>query len=482
METTDDKRKKQIRICVIILIVLLVIALAGGGIFAYMYYTSPEYKLGVKLKEADGLMAGSDYDGALAAYNTALTFDPRSVAAYNGIVQAYISKGDWIYDADYNQAMVFYRKASDSAEIGYTASGDYSFASQKNDIENMILTKHQHDSGTWTTVREATCTEEGLRECRCNSCNEVIDSKMIELVAHTPGDWETETEPDCTHAGVRIKKCTVCGEVVATEELPELLHEPGDWVVEKESTCSPGLQVRRCTSCGEVVESEEIPPTKKQHTKDNWETTVEPGCETEGERVRKCKVCGEVLETEVLKPTGHDTKNSSWEIYEGNAVNIDGNQLKVLRCKNCNKIIEPENIARMEYLDSLSVEIDDTKFSSVSVTYDDKGKIKVSFVLNEAYEMTDFGYLLINEADLSTGRIISYNDCRNHVTDAKSDPSSITPGSRIGDNKGCSITDSEDAISSTLDTDGKYFYRVFYIVNDSMIISDIRSFKALANE
>ncbi len=55
------------------------------------------------------------------------------------------------------------------------------------------------------------------------------------------------------------------------------------------------------TSLGEVV-----PATG--HTAGEWETTVEPGCVSEGTKVKKCTVCKEEVETDTIPVTGHDYK------------------------------------------------------------------------------------------------------------------------------------------------------------------------------
>ena len=51
----------------------------------------------------------------------------------------------------------------------------------KHDIFITITYKpaHTHTPGTWTTVKEATCTEKGKKVQKCTGCGETLDSKEI---------------------------------------------------------------------------------------------------------------------------------------------------------------------------------------------------------------------------------------------------------------------------------------------------------------
>ena len=120
----------------------------------------------------------------------------------------------------------------------------------------MTACGHEHSFGEWSTVKEATCTEEGIRERSCK-CGEK-ETESIAPSGHSFGEWKAVREATCTEEGVRERSCK-CGEK-ESETIPATGHNFGEWIVVTEATCvSDGLRERTC-SCGES-ESETIPQT-----------------------------------------------------------------------------------------------------------------------------------------------------------------------------------------------------------------------------
>ena len=66
------------------------------------------------------------------------------------------------------------------------------------------------------------------------------------------------------------------------------------------------------------------------HDWNEWEESIAPGCETEGERTRSCEVCG-ATESENVDPLGHDTSGVEW-VYDPES------HWKV--CARCNNEVE----------------------------------------------------------------------------------------------------------------------------------------------
>lgn len=67
---------------------------------------------------------------------------------------------------------------------------------------------HEHVFGEWVTVKEATCTEEGVRERTCE-CGEK-ETEVIPMADHTYEEKVIEKKT-CTKDGVIEKTCKVCG-------------------------------------------------------------------------------------------------------------------------------------------------------------------------------------------------------------------------------------------------------------------------------
>lgn len=68
-----------------------------------------------------------------------------------------------------------------------------------------------HAYGDWVIVKEATCTEEGLRTQTCANCGDVIE-EVIPKADHTWNEGEVSKQPTCTEDGIKTFTCTVCGD------------------------------------------------------------------------------------------------------------------------------------------------------------------------------------------------------------------------------------------------------------------------------
>ena len=67
---------------------------------------------------------------------------------------------------------------------------------------------HEHVFGEWITVKEATCTEEGVKERSCE-CGEK-ETEQIPMIDHEYKEKVTQKKT-CTKDGKIVKTCTVCG-------------------------------------------------------------------------------------------------------------------------------------------------------------------------------------------------------------------------------------------------------------------------------
>ena len=167
---------------------------------------------------------------------------------------------------------------------------------------------HTHNFGDWTTVKPATCSEEGEQTRTCTVCGYVQTKKLPMLSHEYTNKWEYD---DSEHYHV----CTICGEKVNTE--PHVLI----WKVDVDSTATDiGLRHSECTICGYTGKKEVLPvghthtyttswfyndtshyhvctecgvaDTKTPHSFGDWTLTQPPTLTQKGERVRTCSVCG----------------------------------------------------------------------------------------------------------------------------------------------------------------------------------------------
>ena len=117
------------------------------------------------------------------------------------------------------------------------------------------------------------------------------------------------TEPTCTEDGLKLCRCTVCGKEMEVE-IPALGHDHrGNWTWNREE------HWKKCLRCGEIIDCEE-------HTYGDWKPVVdEKGKDTDREE-RSCTVCGFTQYSQTLhiggntvtKPTDEQNPNTGAQV------------------------------------------------------------------------------------------------------------------------------------------------------------------------
>ena len=110
---------------------------------------------------------------------------------------------------------------------------------------------------------DATCTEPQI----CSVCKETKGKAL----GHKADTWSTIKEATCTEAGEKEATCKRCGKSLV-EEIPMMEHTPGEWKITKDykinrdGTVTPGIQTEFCTVCNTELETKEytIELTKNQ--------------------------------------------------------------------------------------------------------------------------------------------------------------------------------------------------------------------------
>ena len=85
-----------------------------------------------------------------------------------------------------------------------------------NDTSN-TPTECQHTFGSWNTVKQATCKEEGKLVKTCSKCSETEESTVAKTDVHTEV-IDTAVSATCTVDGkTEGKHCSVCGKIIITQ-------------------------------------------------------------------------------------------------------------------------------------------------------------------------------------------------------------------------------------------------------------------------
>lgn len=165
------------------------------------------------------------------------------------------------------------------------------------------IPKTGHDDGEWTTVKDATYTVSGLRELRCTKCKVLLDTEILEILPHEHAyTLISETAPTCVNDGVKVYTCDVCGDTY--EEPVKSIGHSYEWKVTKPASCTEhGLESNTCVACGDVSETKEIKASG--HTESDWIVDSEAGCTSNGSKHTECTVCGDTIKTESIQASGH---------------------------------------------------------------------------------------------------------------------------------------------------------------------------------
>lgn len=180
----------------------------------------------------------------------------------------------------------------------------------------------EHALGDWVVTKEATCTDEGERVKKCNTCNESI---IVESIA-AGHKFDTDVvikEADCLENGSAKRICKKCG-VTFDVVIPALGHAYGESVVTKEPTFTEsGESQRTCEKCGDVIKTI-IPMLSTTHVHDfsgTVEVIKEPTSQEKGITYIHCTEpeCKEYKIVETAPVDKTKTENTVTTVTNSNA-------------------------------------------------------------------------------------------------------------------------------------------------------------------
>ena len=187
-----------------------------------------------------------------------------------------------------------------------------------------------HTFGTWTTTKNATCTQVGTKSRKCTVCGKT-ETQTIAKTGHKsvtdkaiPATCTTDGKTEGSH-------CSVCGAVIKAQEIIKATgHKFGNWTTTKSATCTEsGTQIRKCENCG-ATESKSL--SAKGHT-EVVDKAIPATCTTDGKTEGShCSVCGAVIKAQdTIKATGH--KFGNWTTTKSATCTESGTQIR--KCETC---------------------------------------------------------------------------------------------------------------------------------------------------
>ncbi len=163
----------------------------------------------------------------------------------------------------------------------------------KTEVIPKLTCNHPHYRQTKVTVKEPTCTEEGIAEEVCEICGNV-ETKTISATGH--GRCSRSVSATCAQEGVKETYCNKCGEVFESEIIPKRSHSEFYRTVKEATYKEDGLKEYYCINCKEILRTEVLPKKECSHTSKKKIVITEATCTEKAVVKTVCSQCDQLLE------------------------------------------------------------------------------------------------------------------------------------------------------------------------------------------
>ena len=223
-----------------------------------------------------------------------------------------------------------------------------------------------HKFSTWTTTKNATCTQVGTKSRKCTVCGKT-ETQTIAKTGHKSVTDKTISATCTTDGKTEGSHCSVCGAVIkAQDTIKATGHKFGNWTTTESATCTEsGTQIRKCETCG-ATESKSL--SAKGHT-EVVDKAIPATCTTDGKTEGShCSVCNTVIKVQtVINATGH--KSSGWIVDKAASIGVKGSKHK--ECTVCKKVLETAEIPALPMINIQSANV---SVSTNSYVFDNTAK------------------------------------------------------------------------------------------------------------
>ena len=183
--------------------------------------------------------------------------------------------------------------------------------------------------GPWFVVREATCTQEGLRR---RNCNIEVTCYQTESIPATGHDFvEERIEPCCVEPGGIVYICQDCDYEDRREIIEPIGHRLLETVIQELSCIDYGEIVITCENCDYSDTALFGEPFEHQFIEI---ITIASGCQVEGEITFACETC-DYSYTEPIAMLTH--RWGDWVTEIPPKEGVAGSRYK--RCEHCDELV-----------------------------------------------------------------------------------------------------------------------------------------------
>ncbi len=218
---------------------------------------------------------------------------------------------------------------------------------------------HLYDE-EYTIDLQATCTNDGEKSIHCLNCADRKDITVIQAPGHAWDEGTVQSKATCTEEGTLLYACQHCEET-KSETIEKLGHDFDDeYTIDLAVGCTTnGTKSQHCKreNCEVKQNITEITATGHQ-----WGTptvTIAPTCTETGEEKYICEKCTEEKK-EIIAATGHDF-SESFTIDLNPTCITTGKQSKHCQHTGCSETDEETVIAALGHqLESKGVQLEPT--------------------------------------------------------------------------------------------------------------------------
>ena len=211
--------------------------------------------------------------------------------------------------------------------------------------ETQTIAKTGHKSVTDKAI-SATCTTDGKTEgSHCSACGAVIKAQeTIKATGHKFGNWTTTKSATCTESGTQIRKCEICGATESKSLSAKGHTEIVDKAIPATCTTDGKTEGSHCSVCGQTIKKQNIIPAIG-HIYDSGKLVSSPTCTEVGTKIYTCTICGAV-KTETIEAKGHNYSDE-WTIDKNATCTEEGQ--KSHHCMTCDEKKDVTIIPKTEH-------------------------------------------------------------------------------------------------------------------------------------